>query len=201
MFDLSPQMLLSGYAQGIFPMAHEDGEIYWYDPDPRTIIPLKAFHISRSLHRTLRKKPFEIRYNHAFTAVMHACATSHGSTWISTDIITAYSHLHHIGFAHSVECWLNGSLVGGLYGVSLGGLFAGESMFHTATDASKVALVYLVRTLTASGFQLLDTQFTTDHLARFGAVEIPRDLYKARLAKALAVPAQFKNYVYPTHTH
>ena len=190
--QLPPELLLQGYAQGVFPMAHEDGQIYWHDPHPRTIIPLDTFHISRSLRRTLRRNIFEIRYNSDFNAVIHACATAHGSTWINEDIIEGYTLLNRLGFAHSVESWLNGELVGGLYGIAIGGLFAGESMFHRATDASKVALVYLVRTLQARDFQLLDTQFMTEHLRRFGAVEIPRWEYKQRLAHALKIEAYFQ---------
>lgn len=175
-------------------MAHEDGQIYWYDPDPRAILPLDQFHVSRSLQRTVQQGRFEVRYNTAFTAVIRACAApapGRQETWISEEIIAAYTELHRSGFAHSVECWLNGKLVGGLYGVAAGGLFAGESMFYKERDASKVALVYLVCRLRQQGFQLLDVQFMTEHLRRFGAIEIPRMEYKLRLARALVVPAQF----------
>jgi leucyl/phenylalanyl-tRNA---protein transferase len=192
--ELTPQLLLSAYCQGIFPMAHEDGRIYWYDPDPRAILPLEAFHLSRSLARLVGKRPFTIRANTDFEEVMRACAApgpGRGQTWISQEIIAAYTRLHRLGFAHSVEAWQNGRLVGGLYGVAIGGLFAGESMFHHERDASKVALVHLVRGLRQRGFRLLDVQFMTDHLAQFGAVEIPRPVYKARLLRALRVPAHF----------
>ncbi len=175
-------------------MADEDGAIYWYDPDPRAIIPLENFHVPRSLARTIRRGQFEVRVDTAFRAVMEACAESTPGrevTWISQEFITAYSELHALGFAHSVECWRAGELVGGLYGVSLGGLFAGESMFSRATDASKVALVHLVERLRRGGFVLLDTQFMTDHLRRFGAIEIPREEYQARLAHALKCRARF----------
>ena len=192
--DLSPQLLLSAYCQGIFPMAHEDGNIYWYDPDPRAILPLEALHVPRSLVRTLNKGRFEIRYNSAFTRVIQACAmpgSGREDTWINQEIVVAYNRLHRLGFAHSVESWLDGELVGGLYGVAVRGLFAGESMFSRVTDASKVALVYLVERLRQGGFQLLDVQFLTEHLCRFGAIEIPAAAYKTRLAQALLVPAQF----------
>jgi leucyl/phenylalanyl-tRNA--protein transferase len=191
---LTPHLLLNAYSQGIFPMADEDGTIYWYDPNPRAIIPLENFHVPRSLARTIKQGKFEIRVDSAFRAVMEACAEpSPGRevTWISTTIIEAYCELHALGFAHSVETWMGGKLVGGLYGVALGGLFAGESMFSRARDSSKVAMVYLVERLRRGGFVLLDTQFMTDHLRRFGTVEIPREEYQARLAHALTVWARF----------
>ena len=190
--DLNPDMLLNAYAQGIFPMAHddEDGRVYWYDPDPRTIIPLDTFHVSRSLRRTLKKGVFEVRYSHDFRAVMEGCAESapgRETTWISDELITLYTLLHRHGYAQSCETYLDGELVGGVYGVSLRGLFAGESMFSRVTDASKVALVSLLSHLRDSGYTLFDTQFTTSHLLTFGAVEISRAEYKRRLAKALTV--------------
>jgi leucyl/phenylalanyl-tRNA--protein transferase len=192
--ELSPPILLSAYCQGIFPMAHDDGEIHWYDPDPRAILPLDAIHISRSLRRTVRQGKFEVKVNTAFTAVIHECATStpgREKTWISEEIIAAYSHLHRLGFAHSVEAWRHGRLVGGLYGVAVQGLFAGESMFSRERDSSKVALVFLVNRLQRRRFQLLDVQFMTDHLRRLGAIEIPALTYKIRLAKALTVSTRF----------
>lgn len=176
-------------------MAHDDGAIYWYDPDPRAIIPLDAFHIPRSLQRTLKKAPFTVEVDRAFTAVMRACAApapDRPQTWINDEFIAAYTRLHQMGFAHSVETWQDGKLVGGLYGVTVGGLFAGESMFSRKTDASKVALVHLVRRLRERGFVLLDTQFTTEHLVRFGAVEIPAVDYKKQLAAAIAIPTNFR---------
>lgn len=191
---LTPQLLISAYCQGIFPMAHDDGNIYWYDPDPRAIIPLENFHIPRSLHRTLKKKLFTITRDQAFSQVIRGCAApapDREHTWISDEIVEAYEHLHGLGWAHSVEVWRNGRLAGGLYGVAVGGLFAGESMFSTETDASKVALVHLVRHLKQQGFTLLDTQFLTPHLQRFGAVEIPASQYKTRLQHALTVNAHF----------
>lgn len=191
---LTPQMLLSAYCQGLFPMAHEDGRIYWYDPDPRAIIPLDRFHVSRSLERTIRQHPFEIRLNTAFTAVIKACAApalGREETWINDDIVQAYTRLHRLGFAHSVEAWQANELVGGLYGVAIGGFFAGESMFSTVTDSSKVALVYLVEHLQRRRFRLLDTQFMTEHLRRFGAEEISAAEYRQRLGQALLTPATF----------
>jgi len=187
-------MLLSAYCQGVFPMAHEDGRIYWYDPDPRAIIPLDRFHVSRSLERTIRQHSFEIRLNTAFMAVIKACAApaqGREETWINDDIIQAYTRLHRLGFAHSVEAWQGSELVGGLYGVAIGGFFAGESMFSTVTDSSKVALVYLVEHLRRRRFRLLDTQFMTEHLRRFGAEEISAAEYRQRLGQALLTSATF----------
>lgn len=192
---LSPDLLLSAYCQGVFPMAHPNGDIYWYDPDPRTILPLDdGFHIPRSLARTVRQGKFEIRIDTDFTAVMCACAelsVQRDETWINEELIVAYTRLHEMGFAHSVECWQNGRLVGGLYGVSIRGLFAGESMFSHERDSSKVALVHLVQRLRQHRFQLLDTQFMTEHLRTFGAVEIPADNYKVKLAYALTIETKF----------
>ena len=175
-------------------MAHEDGRIYWYDPDPRAIIPLDRFHIPRSLERTIRQPRFEIRLNPAFTAVLEACAApapGREETWINDDIIQAYTRLHRLGFAHSVEAWQANELVGGLYGVAIGAFFAGESMFSTVPDSSKVALAYLVEHLRRQQFRLLDTQFMTGHLRRFGAVEISAVEYRQRLSQALLTPATF----------
>ena len=175
-------------------MAHEDGELYWHDPDPRAIMPLHKFHIPRSLKRTIKKGKFEVRCNTAFAEVMAACAApapGREETWINEDIFAAYTHLHRLGFAHSVETWQDGKLAGGLYGVALHGLFAGESMFSRERDASKVALVHLVEHLKTNGFLLLDIQYMTDHLRQFGAVEIPAAAYKARLKTALTLPVSF----------
>ncbi|MGB1252980.1 MAG: leucyl/phenylalanyl-tRNA--protein transferase [Candidatus Promineifilaceae bacterium] len=191
---LSPNLLISAYAQGVFPMAQDDGQIYWYDPDPRAILPLDGLHVPRRLKQRINRQPFEIRFDYAFRAVMEACAevtNERRSTWIDENILDSYVHLHQLGYAHSVEAWLDGELVGGLYGVSLRGLFAGESMFHRATDASKICLVYLVRRLTQQGFKLLDVQFQTSHLSKFGVVEIPQAAYKEKLAHALAFDVQF----------
>ncbi|MCP4425428.1 MAG: leucyl/phenylalanyl-tRNA--protein transferase [Chloroflexi bacterium] len=193
---LSLDLLLSAYSQGIFPMAHEDedGAVYWYDPDPRAILPLDGFHVPRSLARALKRNPFEIRVDSAFTAVMQACAapaSDREQTWISPELIAVYARLHQMGFAHSMEAWNGGKLVGGLYGVTLRGLFAGESMFSRQTNASKIALVYLVRRLRERGFHLLDVQFMTEHLRQFGAVEISRAAYKQRLAQAMRAFVEF----------
>lgn len=187
---LTPQLLLNAYCQGVFPMADEHGQIRWYDPNPRTIIPLDTFHVPRRLDRTVRNGPFEVRVDNAFGDVMALCAApapGREETWISEDIIAAYVRLHELGFAHSVETWRDGQLVGGLYGVAVNGLFAGESMFSHQRDASKVALVHLVERLRLGGFVLLDTQFSTDHLAQFGIAEVPRVVYKRLLNHALNV--------------
>jgi len=190
--QLTPQLLLSAYSQGVFPMGHDDGEIYWYDPDPRAILPLDNFHIPRSLAQRIRRGGFEVHINRAFRQVMLACAEpgpEREHTWITQEILDAYCLLHEFGFAYSVETWMDGQLVGGLYGVALAGLFAGESMFSRVTDASKIALVYLVKRLRDQGFVLHDTQFMTNHLRRFGAIEIPRAEYQRRLRQALTVRA------------
>jgi leucyl/phenylalanyl-tRNA--protein transferase len=187
-------LLLDAYSQGIFPMADEDGSIYWYDPDPRAILPLDDFHIPRSLARRLRQGGFDVRVDTAFRDVITACAASapgRETSWISPEFIEAYCELHKLGFAHSVETWIDGELAGGLYGVTLQGLFAGESMFSRVTDSSKIALVHLVERLRQGGFCLLDVQFMTPHLKRFGAIEILRIEYKVRLAQALTVEARF----------
>jgi leucyl/phenylalanyl-tRNA--protein transferase len=188
--QLTPELLLLGYARGIFPMADHNGQIEWYEPNPRTIIPLDGLHVSRRLGRTVRQGTFEIRYDSDFRGTMEACANRE-STWINEEILRVYIDLHLYGFAHSVECWQDGQMVGGLYGVALKGLFAGESMFSVARDASKVALVYLVERLRAGGYTLLDVQFTTEHLLSLGAVEIPRVEYLRRLAQALKVDARW----------
>jgi leucyl/phenylalanyl-tRNA---protein transferase len=187
--QLTPQMLLNAYAQGYFPMADpDDGKIYWYDPDPRTVLPLESFHIPRRLQRTVNQKKFELRIDTQFQRVMELCAEPRKNqprTWLNEDLIERYTTLHRHGFAHSVETWQNNELVGGVYGVSVGGLFAGESMFSRARDASKVALVALVDVLRRNGYVLFDVQFTNDHLIQFGTVEIPRSHYKIRLEGAL----------------
>lgn len=192
---LSPQILLSAYCQGLFPMADEDGELYWYDPDPRAILPLDRLHISRSLSRTVRQGRFRITTDNDFGVVIRACAQpgpGRDMTWISEDIIDSYTELHRLGYAHTVETWLDGELVGGLYGVAVNGFFAGESMFSRVRDASKVALVFLVEYLRKQGFLLLDVQFMTDHLRHFGAIEIPRSDYRRRLARAITIPASYR---------
>ncbi len=191
---LDPQTLLSAYAQGVFPMADRDGVIRWYSADPRGIIPLEpgGFHVPQTLRAVLRKQKFDIRINTAFEQVMRACAECRpDGTWISEELIRAYTGLHAIGFAHSVEAWQDNRLVGGLYGVSLGAAFFGESMFHRVTDASKVALVHLVERLRARGYELLDTQAGTQHLRRFGGIEIPVEQYLRRLHRALQKQCTF----------
>jgi leucyl/phenylalanyl-tRNA---protein transferase len=185
--------LLNAYASGWFPMAVAPGDIRWYSPDPRGIIPLETFHVPSRLARTLRARPFEIRVNTRFRDVIEGCAerADEDGNWIDREIIESYCALHARGFAHSVEVWRDDGLVGGLYGVALGGAFFGESMFHRATDASKAALVALVDRLRGRGFTLLDTQWVTDHLLQFGAVEITRRRYLRRLDAALTVDASF----------
>jgi leucyl/phenylalanyl-tRNA--protein transferase len=196
MTALTPALLLRAYEAGIFPMAEsaEDTELFWVDPERRGILPLETFHLPRRLRRTLRNGGFEIGCDIDFPAVIAACAESTADrprTWINDTIIALYSALQRQGFAHSVEARHGGELVGGLYGVSIGGAFFGESMFSRMTDASKVALAHLVARLRIGGFQLLDTQFLTAHLARFGAIEISRAAYRRRLDKALAAKAYF----------
>lgn len=185
---LTTEQLLSAYASGFFPMAvNPRGDIRWFSPDPRALIPLdERFHIARGLRRVLKKEPFTVTVDQDFDGVIQSCATSHGKTWISKGILRAYCQLHREGWAHSVETRLDGKLVGGLYGVHIRGAFFGESMFHHVTDASKVALVTLVERLRARGFLLLDTQWTTPHLEQFGTFEISREDYLVLLAKALA---------------
>ncbi|HEY86127.1 MAG TPA: leucyl/phenylalanyl-tRNA--protein transferase [Chloroflexi bacterium] len=194
--QLTSQILINAYSQGVFPMADEGGAIYWYDPDPRAILPLESFHVPRRLARAIRRGKFDLRVDTAFEAVIRACshaAPGRERTWINQEIIDVYTALHRRGFAHSVESWRAGKLVGGLYGVSLRGLFAGESMFSLERDASKAALVHLVERLTQGGFILLDTQFSTPHLQQFGAIEISRQEYKLRLAYAMEVSGQWES--------
>jgi leucyl/phenylalanyl-tRNA---protein transferase len=188
--QLTPQLLLHAYSIGAFPMADSDekGSVHWYAPDPRAILPLESFHVSRNLQRLIRREPFEVATDRDFEAVIRACS-QRDKTWISEELMAVYTALHELGFAHSVECREGGRLVGGLYGVALGGAFFGESMFHRVTDASKVALVHLVRQLRRGGYLLLDTQFVTAHLERFGVTEIPREEYERRLERALTVRA------------
>jgi leucyl/phenylalanyl-tRNA--protein transferase len=183
---LDPRLLLQGYAMGIFPMAdsRDADEVFWVEPRSRAIIPLDGFHVSRSLRRTLRSDTFAVTADRAFADVIAACAERE-ETWINADIERAMLSLRRLGHAHSIEVWKDDALVGGLYGVSLGRAFFGESMFSRMTDASKVALAWLVARLKAGGYELLDCQFMTEHLASLGAVAIPRDRYVALLAAAL----------------
>ena len=189
--SLDPVVVINAYAQGIFPMADDDGTIYWYAPDPRAILEHENLHVSRSLRTTIRKGIYEIRMDTAFEQVMRNCAERE-ETWINEAFIATYTYLHYAGFAHSVEAWQAGRLVGGLYGVSLGGAFMGESMFSRATDASKVCLVALVEHLKQRGYILHDTQFLTPHLATLGVTEIPRRLYEQRLREALQLHCTWK---------
>ena len=191
---IAADALISAYTSGWFPMAVSPGEIRWYSPDPRGIIPLDSFHVSRRLARSVRSSRFEIRVDTSFRAVIQACAAREDADgdWIDGDIVESYCALHARGFAHSVETWQDGALVGGLYGVALKGAFFGESMFHRVDDASKVALAALVDRLRARGYTLLDTQWVTGHLAQFGAIEIPRRRYLRFLDDALKVDVGFK---------
>lgn len=196
MRPLTSDLLLRAYASGIFPMARsrDENRLYWIDPERRGILPLEAFHVSKSLRRTLRGDRFDIRCDIAFEAVMRACGEATADrpeTWINEEIVRLFVELFELGLAHSVEVRQDGELVGGLYGLALGGAFFGESMFSRRTDASKAALVHLVARLRHGGFRLLDAQFVTDHLKQFGAVEIPRADYQKRLAEALDEPARF----------
>ncbi len=188
--ELTPRLIVSAYCQGIFPMADEYGEIGWYSPDPRAVFPLDAFHVPASLKKTMRKRPFEVKVDAAFEDVVRGCA-ERDVTWISEEIVRAYTDLNRAGLAHSVEAWKDGALVGGLYGVALGGAFMGESMFSRVPDASKVCLVTLVERLRERGYVLLDSQLPTEHLARFGQIVIPRAKYLAELEKALALDRSF----------
>jgi leucyl/phenylalanyl-tRNA--protein transferase len=193
---ITPEILLTAYAAGVFPMAEsaDDPELFWVEPQRRGIIPLDAFHVPRRLRRVVRNGGFEVRCDSAFEAVMRGCAEASDkrpNTWINDEILRLYTTLFRQGAAHSVECWHTGRLVGGLYGVSLGAAFFGESMFSRVSDASKVALVHLVARLRLGGYRLLDTQFLTPHLARFGGIEISKGRYRRLLAEALAYSAVF----------
>jgi len=190
--DLRPERLLHAYRSGIFPWYDEDGPICWWSPDPRAIFELDGLHISRRLRRTVRSGRFQTTINRDFAGVIRGCAEGRDDgTWITTDMIAAYERLHQLGHAHSLEVWHGDQLAGGIYGVAIGGFFAGESMFHRVRDASKVALAHLVGRLRQCGFQLFDIQFLTDHTARLGAIEIPRAEYLRRLERALACAVSF----------
>ena len=196
MRGLTPEMLLNAYAIGIFPMAQsrDSDDLQWIDPRQRGVFPLQNFHISRSLKRKILLRPFQITTNTDFSGVMAGCA-DRPETWINPEIETLTRALHRAGHAHSLEVWDGTELVGGVYGVTLGAAFFGESMFSRRTDASKIALAYLVHRLRLGGFSLFDTQFLTDHLASLGAVEIPRAAYRKQLAEALQSPADFNALV------
>jgi leucyl/phenylalanyl-tRNA--protein transferase len=183
--DLQPGTLLAAYRGGLFPMPMAGRRIAWFSPDPRAIVPLDGLRISRSLRRSMRH--FDVMIDTRFREVMQRCADpSRDGGWITSEFVDAYTELHELGWAHSVETYRDGELVGGLYGVHINGFFAGESMFHTVTDASKVALVHLVRWLVATGASLLDVQWTTPHLVSLGAIDVSRDRYLTLLAKAVA---------------
>jgi leucyl/phenylalanyl-tRNA--protein transferase len=190
--DLEPGRLLGAYRNGIFPWFGEDTPVLWWSPDPRAVIELDGLRVSRRLARTVRSGRFAVTADQDFGGVLRGCAERPGQgTWITASMIEAYTALHALGAAHSIEVWHEGRLAGGVYGVALGGLFAGESMFTRVRDASKVALVHLVERLRERGFELFDVQFRTEHTARLGAVEIPREEYLARLRQALGRPARF----------
>jgi leucyl/phenylalanyl-tRNA---protein transferase len=199
MSSITPQILLKAYAAGIFPMAEsaDDSALYWIEPELRGVFPLDNFHVSHSLAKQVRRRAFEIRIDGAFAGVIDGCAERTGerrSTWINGRIRALYCQLHKMGFCHSVECWQDGALVGGLYGVRIGAAFFGESMFSRQRDASKVALVHLVARLNAGKFKLLDAQFLTDHLRRFGAEEVAREAYHLLLESALGAEADFSAF-------
>lgn len=194
--QLTPELLLDAYAHGIFPMAEsaKAPDLFWVDPDERGILPLENFHISKSLRKKIKRNEFEIRIDHDFLGVIQNCAAARrdsDDTWINAEIIALYHTLFKRGFCHTVEIWQNNHLVGGLYGIALGGAFFGESMFHKVTDASKIALSHLVERLQYGGYTLLDTQFVTDHLRSLGAIEIPRALYHQKLRHALRIDGDF----------
>ncbi len=194
--NITPQLLLKAYSCGLFPMSDsaDDPDIFWVEPEMRGIIPLDSFHVPRSLKKVIRQNRFEIRMNTAFSAVLDGCAEpapGRLNTWINRTLRQLYTELHHMGHAHTVEAWQDDKLVGGLYGVSLRGAFFGESMFSRQKDASKVCLVHLVDHLLDRGFFLLDTQFTTDHLTRFGAIDVPKSVYRELLEEALTFEVEF----------
>jgi leucyl/phenylalanyl-tRNA---protein transferase len=187
---IDPDLLLQGYRLGVFPMATNDDSIEWFSPDPRAVLPLEDFHVPHALRRLVRRKPFEIIFDKAFSEVIQACAQRE-NTWINREIIESYTKLHELGHAHSVEAWKEGRLAGGLYGVALGGAFFGESMFYRVTDASKIALVALVEHLRARKFVLLDTQWLTPHLQQFGGIQISRSHYLRLLRSVVDLPRKF----------
>lgn len=192
--ELVPEVLITAYCHGIFPMADEAGRLHWMSPDPRAIIELDGLNVSRSLRSRVRRGVFEVTVNQAFDRVIDACADRPDGTWISPAIRRAYCRLHEVGYAHSVETWVDAELAGGLYGVAIGGAFFGESMFFQVTDASKVALVHLVEHMQDRRFALLDVQFMTEHLRRLGAVEVSRRAYLQRLNRAIRIPCAFDRH-------
>ena len=197
--DLTPELIVRAYQSGIFPMAEDatSPDLFWVSPQKRGIIPLENFHLSRTLRKTMRTHPYQIRVDTDFPAVIEGCATAgvdRETTWINPEIRRLYGALFERGIVHTVEVWDGPDLVGGLYGVSLGAAFFGESMFHRKTDCSKIAMAHLLQRLVAGGYRLLDTQFVTDHLRTFGGTEIPREDYEARLAEALHYRGDFLAY-------
>jgi leucyl/phenylalanyl-tRNA---protein transferase len=197
MLEITPDLLLQAYRIGVFPMGErrDDPKLYWLDPRLRAVLPLDGFHLPKRLARTVRSGHFEVTADTAFLEVMRACAEprpGHPESWINDPILALYGELYERGHAHSVECRVDGKLVGGLYGVSVGAAFFGESMFSRERDASKVALVHLVARLIKGGFRLLDCQFMTEHLRSFGAIEVPRDIFKAMLNEAVEATAGFQ---------
>lgn len=203
---ITPKEMIHLYGHGLFPMAEsaDSAELLWFDPDMRGILPLDHFKLSRSLRKFVLKSPFEIKITSDFEQVIRKCAeatSERPDTWINSEIINLYTSLSKCGFAHSVECWHEGVLVGGLYGVAIGGAFFGESMFSRTSNASKVALVHLIARLNGTGFQLLDTQFNNDHLQQFGCLEIPRDLYREKLMVALEQKCTFTEGASDVHLH
>lgn len=189
--ELHPQLVLEAYAQGVFPMGGAGGQINWYTADPRTIFEPSTFHVPRSLRQIYRQGRFELTIDREFGSVIRACADREEGTWINRDIERVFIELHEVGFAHSVEAWQGGELVGGLYGLVLGGAFMGESMFYCVANASKVALVHLVRHMKQRGMVLLDTQFPTPHLKQFNCISVPRAEYMRRLKAAMSLPVSF----------
>ena len=197
--DLTPELIVRAYQAGIFPMAEDadSPDLFWVSPQKRGIIPLDAFHISRTLRKTLRTHPYTVKVDTDFGGVIEGCATAgvdRDTTWINPEIRRLYGALFDRGMVHTVEVWDGADLVGGLYGVSLGGAFFGESMFHRKTDCSKIAMAHLLHRLVAGDYRLLDTQFVTDHLKTFGGIEIPREDYEARLADALRHQSDFSAF-------
>jgi leucyl/phenylalanyl-tRNA--protein transferase len=189
--DLSPRCVLAAYRQGIFPYYDDTTPILWWSPDPRAIFEMDGFHVSRRLARTLRAGKYFVTFDQAFDDVIRRCADRSEGTWITSEMMAAYTELHRLGHAHSTEVWQNGELVGGVYGLAIGGLFAGESMFTAYRDGSSIALAHLVEHLRQRGYTLFDVQYLNDHTARLGAIEIPRRQYLARLKDALARDVTF----------
>lgn len=192
--DLSAERLLAAYRQGIFPWFNEGQPILWWSPDPRMVLFPAELHVSRSLNKRLKKQDYEIRFDTAFREVVMTCATmpriGQDGTWITADMLDAYCNLHELGYAHSVETWMDGKLAGAIYGVAIGRMFYGESMFHRVTDASKIALVHLMRRLETQGFGMMDCQMKTEHLASLGAREIPRTEFSRRLEELVNSPQE-----------